>query len=247
MRCFEDIVEKTHEFLDELLRQHFGRYKELERYMSALTFRERDIHREETRVVLEKLLQLESDPLYTQNFQALQAEETRWLSTYSRASPSVRPSAYPVHRFPSKTFPHIQHGSPTTPGQNDVLKVMANVQAYFQVAHKRIIDYVPLAIEHELNQSFASAIDTTLFNAIAKDTEGGRLDLNDIVREDPAVERKRKELEHRKGRLLQIKQKLDNFRSTFVDVEFGETYDTSDTSSVRTQATAPGDYSNANY
>lgn len=36
--------------------------------------------------------------------------------------------------------------------------VMADVRAYFQVAYKRVVDYIPLTIEHALNKGLASSI-----------------------------------------------------------------------------------------
>ncbi|KDR71864.1 hypothetical protein GALMADRAFT_253646 [Galerina marginata CBS 339.88] len=225
-RCFQDVVENGRQFLGKLLEDHFGRYKELERYMRALTFKERDIHQEETHLVLDKLLRLESKPLFTQNFETLLAEETKWLAAYrsdwaaiTRGSIRDYGHSYPVttessvfHEFPRRTFPHILDESPSASTIDDELKVMANVQAYFQVAHKRIIDEVPLAIEHELHQSFANAIHTTLFDAVAKDSESGQVDLRELICEDPADLGRRQELEDRKARLLQIKLKLDTFR-----------------------------------
>jgi len=222
MLCFESTVSKASQLLDKLLQEHFGRYKELERLMRTLTYKERDVHREETRKVLGKLLRRESDPLYTQNSEALQAEKRTWLAKYNQYPPAVpRPGSnldpwfYPsyqvIHRFPKKTFPHIPDGNHST---QDELETMAGVQAYFQVAHKRFIDYVPLTIEHELNQAFAESIDKTMFTAVSNNAEEGQVDLHALLREDPAIERRRKELTERKDRLVKIKEKLDHFRQT---------------------------------
>jgi hypothetical protein len=70
---------------------------------------------------------------------------------------------------------------------------------------------VPLAIEHELIQAFAFGIEEVLFRSIFEDSEQGRLNLQDILTEDPALASKRKELGDKKTRLLQIKEKLDTF------------------------------------
>jgi len=70
---------------------------------------------------------------------------------------------------------------------------------------------VPLTIEHELNQAFAFGIEEVLFRSIFEDSNRGRLNLQEILTEDPLLGRKRKELGDRKARLLQIKEKLDAF------------------------------------
>lgn len=70
---------------------------------------------------------------------------------------------------------------------------------------------MPLTIEHELNQAFAFGIEEVLFRSIFEDSNHGRLNLQEILTEDPILGRKRKELGDRKARLLQIKEKLDAF------------------------------------
>lgn len=110
---------------------------------------------------------------------------------------------------------------------------MADSYAYFQVAHKvhillnlslisyivdnhpftqRIIDYVPLTIEHELNQTFVKNLQPLLFSNIAQEaTTPGRLE--ELVQEDSALEKRRRRLEKRRTDLLKIKEKLDAFWS----------------------------------
>lgn len=77
---------------------------------------------------------------------------------------------------------------------------------------KRVIDYVPLTMEHELNQNFASAISKTLLSSLFKDSEEGKLNLAGLLREDPVLESERKGLKNRENSLLQIRDKLDNLR-----------------------------------
>ena len=109
---------------------------------------------------------------------------------------------------------------------------MADSYAYFQVAHKvnythlaldisltitillqRLIDYVPLTIEHEFNQPFANHLEALLFSSITQESAiPGRLEM--LVREDSAMEKRRRRLEARKKDLLKIKQKLDEFWSS---------------------------------
>lgn len=104
--------------------------------------------------------------------------------------------------------------------------VIASVQAYFQVAYKvilltlcaqgvcwfytqqRIIDYVPLTIEHELNQAIMPSLQILLFSHLKDETAEK---MRQLLSEDPTIARKRTELEGRIARLTSIKEKLDFF------------------------------------
>lgn len=109
---------------------------------------------------------------------------------------------------------------------------MAESYAYFQVAHKvfkftlklshiddaftfspqRIIDYVPMTVEHELNQMFVSNLQDLLFSSITQEAEiPGRLE--ELVQESPSLKKRRTRLETRRADLLKIKQKLNTFWS----------------------------------
>ena len=115
---------------------------------------------------------------------------------------------------------------------NDEIKIMANVQAYFHVAHKvctvprhrryrrrymitfasqRFIDYVPLAIEHEVNQNFAKRIRNTLIDTIFKDEASERINMERLLDEDPVIAKQRADLREKISGLERIKQKLDEF------------------------------------
>jgi Dynamin GTPase effector domain len=77
---------------------------------------------------------------------------------------------------------------------------------------QRIIDYVPLTIEHELNQTFVNNIQTLLLSSVTQQSEiPGRME--ELIREDSALGRRRVKLETRRTELMNIKQKLDDFWS----------------------------------
>jgi len=192
-----------------------------------MTLEELDRCREEASVMLQKILRMESDPLFTQNSDVLEAEEKKWyqdyysqkypkpqtLSNYSGSgrSPSYSTSPGVIHFFPTEPYGRTLTDCPQTWTVEDEVKVMANVQAYFQVAYKRIIDYVPLMIEHELNQSFATGLSNALVDRIFDNARRGKMSLEDLVKEDPLIAAKRNELEDRKNRLLLIQEKLNTF------------------------------------
>lgn len=77
---------------------------------------------------------------------------------------------------------------------------------------QRIIDYVPMAIEHELNQAFVNNLQNLLFSNITQEAETpGRLE--ELVQESSGMAKRRRRLETRRADLLKIRQKLDTFWS----------------------------------
>lgn len=125
---------------------------------SDLTFEERNRCRDEAEMMLNKILALEGSPLFTQNVQFLEDREKHWRSRYMQHSSSSPVSSYgsPVYGAASLDFPLVQNpvpspllhtfpklvydaaidGTQATWGTDEEIKVMANVMAYFEVAHR---------------------------------------------------------------------------------------------------------------
>ena len=108
-------------------------------------------------MMLNKILKMESNPLFTQNDDLLEAEEKRWYTCYQferlgyDCTPdqevSVPQKPLPQKRSTLPSVPPIRYAFSTprslhegdisrTWSTNDEVRVMANVQAYFQVAYK---------------------------------------------------------------------------------------------------------------
>ncbi|KAJ7279968.1 P-loop containing nucleoside triphosphate hydrolase protein [Mycena rebaudengoi] len=185
MSCFNAVVDSTSNILNDLRSSHFGQFKELENYVQKLTRSELENCKEEALETLEKLLSLEKLPLFTQNTHQLQSQSQHWLSRYA-----------PFEETGRDDFA-------------DELALMANVRSYWQVAYQRIIDYVPLLIEHEFNQNLAMRLRETLVNALLKGPDASAK-LQDLLVEDPKIASERALLEGRIARLLDMKQKLDD-------------------------------------
>jgi hypothetical protein len=104
--------------VDKLMAHHFGQFKQLENYIRSyllisvivvrfntnvtasrtLTRIELNCCKEETVRTLEKMLELETVPLFTQNTHYLETEGKKWLSRYSdvrRRSSQYRLPQYP--------------------------------------------------------------------------------------------------------------------------------------------------------
>jgi len=196
LECFYDVVTNSINFERTLLDIHFGHYVKLLDFVQELTRQERDRCRDDARNILKKVLQFESRPLFTQNSAFLSSERNKWLVKHA-------PLYYTSHsrRYYEENEKYYQE-----------LELMAESYAYFQVAHKRIIDYVPLTIEHELNQTFVNNLQNLLFSNITQEsTTPGRLE--ELVQESPDITKRRRKLETRRMDLLKIKQKLDTFWS----------------------------------
>ncbi|KAJ7187045.1 P-loop containing nucleoside triphosphate hydrolase protein [Mycena filopes] len=90
----------------------------------------------------------------------------------------------------------------------DELGLMANVRAYWQIAYQRIIDYVPLLVEHEFSQRLANRLQEMLFENLLRGPDASAK-MRELLTEDPTISAKRALLQSRKDRLLVIKEKLD--------------------------------------
>ncbi|THH32770.1 hypothetical protein EUX98_g1377 [Antrodiella citrinella] len=88
------------------------------------------------------------------------------------------------------------------------MDVMAEVRAYFHVAYKRLIDYIPLAIDHAFLFSFSASLQSHLITELVISSED-RCKL--YLAEDPQVVHEREELLGRKKRLETVKKELDIF------------------------------------
>jgi hypothetical protein len=233
IECFNDIFAICSDFLKTLTAQHFGQFKLLEKHVMLVrpqptlfpgwlikVYENRSIIRTEIKMcktetlrTLGKILELEKTPMFTQNTDFLTAETNKWLSIY--INPSVDVSYHHLPTVNSNTV-------------DDAILVMAKVHAYFQVAHKvspglwlisdgwltglqRIVDYVPLTIEHELNQALSLSLPKTLLDSLFGGLDAAKR-VQALMKEDPGIASQRTFLEEKKLQLLQIKDRLDSFR-----------------------------------
>jgi hypothetical protein len=230
---------------------HFGQFTQLENYIRysnkssqifhsftkgrprTLTRVELEKCKDKALETLEKILTLETLPLFTQNTHQFQTESKAWFNRYNAArNGSTR---YPIGVrlilpiAPRVVLTHTQSLEENRDQFADELTLMANVRAYWQIAYQvrgfnessivvnaylsyplqRIIDYVPLLIEHEFNQRLAARLQEMLFENLLEGPDAGAK-LQELLTEDPAIASKRTLLEGRIARLLEIKQKLDS-------------------------------------
>ncbi|KLO12396.1 hypothetical protein SCHPADRAFT_853916 [Schizopora paradoxa] len=87
---------------------------------------------------------------------------------------------------------------------DEEVNVMAEVRAYFQVAYKRIIDNIPLTIEHALNKGLANSMKVNLLQELDLGSSEASKRLKDLLDEDPVVKARREQLEAQRRRLEQV-------------------------------------------
>jgi len=76
--------------------------------------------------------------------------------------------------------------------------------------NKRIIDTVPLTIEHSLNQPLADTLQRNLLRTLFAEHNSAEK-MKELVSEEPALLATRSKLAARMLRLKEIKKKLDDF------------------------------------
>ncbi|KAF8635346.1 hypothetical protein AX15_000462 [Amanita polypyramis BW_CC] len=200
LACFDNIYAMTERIIDKLVHKHFGQFPRAESYISALVYAELEQCKENARIAVEALLQIESQPLFTQNSHYLETEQKKWYKYFSDVCSQA--SNYKLEG--------MQADSPSKSEYNDELTIMAYVQAYFRVAYKRIIDYMPLTIEHSLNRALYSTLQKKL---LAKLTTGPNcVKIEEMLMESPDVIIRRQVLNEQKARLMQMRTHLHDTR-----------------------------------
>ncbi|KAG6887566.1 hypothetical protein C0992_011789 [Termitomyces sp. T32_za158] len=194
LSCFQDVLTNTSSFISKVMAEHFGQFKNLEMHVASVVQSDLEKCKKETLDRLAKMIELESLPAWTQNEEFFRSEKEYWLKLYYNAQFHIS-SQSDVNR---------------NVGDFDALNVMA----------MRIIDYVPLTIEHALNQALTKDLQKSLFESLQQIPDGEEAHgdwFADLLREDPVIARKRAFLEDRKSRLEQIKRKLEMFEHSTDD------------------------------
>ncbi|KAF8839207.1 hypothetical protein BDN67DRAFT_970437 [Paxillus ammoniavirescens] len=241
-RCLTAINEVLDDVIQGLIETHFGRFKVLQELVSDLISPDVDEAKSRARGAMKETLELEDRPNYTQNIHYLQSLREKWLSKYRLgrknpnqyqlpnpvgASSTPQPS-YHVSNAIANALSYLSQAGyqgltaddltrlrPQNPDAfEDELIVMADVRAYFHVAYKRVIDHIPLKIEHSLHQALAGKLSVTLLQSLIIDTTA-RGDfaerMAELASEDPVVALKREHLQARRARLHEYRRKLVNF------------------------------------
>ncbi|KAG1903478.1 P-loop containing nucleoside triphosphate hydrolase protein [Suillus fuscotomentosus] len=235
-RCLAGVNDVLDQVIDTLIGIHFGRFRVLEGYVGNLIRTQVDICKALAKEAVKKALDLETTPYYTQNTHYLQTLSEKWLAYYKvvrhrpkteRAqSPYVYESVYrgepPESKalralaeagYTSLSIPDLARLLPPDSREKELI-VMADVRAYYHVAYKRIIDHIPLTIEHALHHALAEQLSQSLLTSLLTDVASGSNfseRMNELVSEDLSIAQKRASLSTRKQRLSDIRRRLMTF------------------------------------
>ncbi|KAH8109512.1 P-loop containing nucleoside triphosphate hydrolase protein [Phellopilus nigrolimitatus] len=245
LKCFEDVSTHLSSCLDDILRRHFERFSRLKNHIGTFVKDLFSVQKKIARSAIDSALNLEKNPLFTQNEHYLSRLQDKWLAEYSEirrnqtkylktcgalsethystaASPVMGvyempridpPSVRAIRALAEMGYPglseiYIRLRMRVLDEFNEELIVMADVRAYFFVAYKRIIDSVPLTIEHMLNQGLADCMKKSLLQKLDLGAPDATRRLKDLLAEDPDIARRRRELTAKIERLEKIQAEL---------------------------------------
>jgi vacuolar protein sorting-associated protein 1 len=170
LSCFLAVFTSMSDFVESLLKEHFGRFKQLERhirynYRYTVTRRDTNIaaristrtelnnHKERGSQAIENALELEQFPLFEGDTGDFDSARNQWLAHYkdqrytnTRRTFEERSQYNTAHQkvlsalsnigYTGLTIDDVMQRLVPTDEFEDELIVMAEVSAYFQVAHK---------------------------------------------------------------------------------------------------------------
>ncbi|KIL59206.1 hypothetical protein M378DRAFT_111256 [Amanita muscaria Koide BX008] len=228
MACFNDIYELTAETINSLVRQHFSRFPKAESHIRSLANAELEQCKLDALHSVEKILKSETEPLFTQNTHYFETEQRKWYDHYYRQYHVIRdrleipPSPSSERACSVASFDWEMEQRLAVEQEREVLtlralpidgyaeelRLMSRVHAYFRIAFKRIIDILPLTIEHSLNHTLNSTLHENFLEKLMR-TPNYTQKMAELAEEDADVVEKRHVLSERIERLLQIKRRLD--------------------------------------
>ncbi|KAI0324481.1 hypothetical protein GY45DRAFT_1262750 [Cubamyces sp. BRFM 1775] len=143
------------------------------------------------------------------------AKPTRDRATSSTLTPVAAPT--PMSTFKptaATTTPDTPSSStPVTPvvdAYEDELTLMAEIRAYFDISSKRLIDYIPQAIDEHLLYAFGEALLETLVEKLGLTIEDAGARCARYLAEDPDIAARREVLLAKKQRLDKVHKELYN-------------------------------------
>jgi len=155
LSCFLTIVTTMSDFVDGLLATHFGRFRKLERHMRykslppvprcdtdpasrLVTRTELDKYKDRGSQALENALERENFPVFAGNIKDFDSARKKWLAHYKHECQNYGRRAFPIGRSSNSecSDPGSEDENVVIDDFEDELVVMAEVHAYFEVAHK---------------------------------------------------------------------------------------------------------------
>ncbi|KAK7030462.1 hypothetical protein VNI00_014047 [Paramarasmius palmivorus] len=195
LACFDAVFEYSGRLFEEMISKRFENYDALRHAIREITRQHHQACKKDALVLLEKSIRLETNPLYTQNYHYYDTQRRKWRSHF-RDALSKRLEA--------------QGGSSTNQLQEyqSELDLMGDARAYFKVAYKRFVDYIPLLIEHELSQEFAGHLYECFVDKLPLHDEKK---LAELMAEKVIIRTKREQLGNDISRLEEMLRLLEDY------------------------------------
>ncbi|KAL8280533.1 hypothetical protein RQP46_007181 [Phenoliferia psychrophenolica] len=222
LECLNEIRPLVVDAVTQTVEDHFGRYSQgpLRGAVLALAIEEVEKLYHDSRESIEWLARLNETP-FTQNTHYLSATREKVLAHYlslrrnwngesqygafmDQALASLAQIGLPASK---ETLPKLFSDDEYL----EELIVMAETRAYFQIAYKRVIDDVPLAIDCDLIRPLGEHMLEALLRGLGVNSEGGAAKASAWLSESPTVTMERKELSRKKESLETARRELRSF------------------------------------
>ncbi|RPD63557.1 hypothetical protein L227DRAFT_608779 [Lentinus tigrinus ALCF2SS1-6] len=155
MMCFDHVHEVFKNVLGDVIKEHFVRFGHLKAVVGPIVMEQLQVHSQQTVAQIKNILTLEAATPFTQNTHYFADRRDKQLAKYKRARPQG-PTVWPAPAVEDvqnilamlvKMGYHVSEeelGKLNPPDEfEEELELMAEVRAYFYVAYKRVIDYIP--------------------------------------------------------------------------------------------------------
>ncbi|KIJ53719.1 hypothetical protein M422DRAFT_222407 [Sphaerobolus stellatus SS14] len=146
---------------------------------------------------------------YTQKRREAAERQVKWLLSLEERAWTLNKQLYEYYKT---EFLDLYQERPQTYKAGDTeqsaLDIMATVRAYFQVAYKRFIDTVPLAIDQELILIDKRVLQEALSLGLKITDSRAQESCRKLMAEPPQISSLREELESRRDRLLAEQKEL---------------------------------------
>jgi GTPase SAR1 family protein len=222
--CFEEVHTVFTTEVMRMVDSHFHRFGRLQSSVKTFITEEVDTHREKTESLLRLFLQFELTP-FTQNlhyfsdkresYMAHYQEERRkektgqidYLSPHRQDAVAEVLAALARIGFPATTVEDLAKLEPADEYKEELV-LMADVRAYFSVSYKRIIDYVPLCVDHVFLYELAHI----MMNSLGKKLQVTSIEsAQHYLNEEPRIQMEREQLNVQRNRLERMRHELINF------------------------------------
>ncbi|KAI0696227.1 P-loop containing nucleoside triphosphate hydrolase protein [Cerioporus squamosus] len=224
MSCFDRVQETFKNVLSDTIKEQFARFGNLKVVISPIVMEQLQIHAEQATNHIKTILALEAATPFTQNTHYFADKRDKQLAQYKQARPHG-----PVRLFSSPTEENMKNALASlarlgyTVKEEDLgklnpadefeeeLELMAEVRAYFYVAYKRVIDYIPLSIDQHFLYTLAEGLQPVLLDKLGVGSSTADARCTSYIAEEPGVVSLRSELLSKKKRLESVQKALFNF------------------------------------